>query len=151
MIRLPRCGAVLIGLIVCSAASAADNPNPPPREAYRYTDDKGKVGYSDLTPPPSATTSKKVDLTPANSGTPGSATHSKQSRSASARKDPSQDGKQAAQEKVDEAKQKQLAEKQAKARCERYGGEGCPETLTRDAEPTVTWRTKPLPEPRPYR
>jgi hypothetical protein len=60
-----HCGAVLIGLTICAGAGAAD------RSAYKYVDENGKVVYSEY-PPPTGTTSKRVDMTPSSSGRPSS-------------------------------------------------------------------------------
>lgn len=153
MTSLSRCGAGLTGLLVCFGVSAAEpgpSANPSPREAYKYVDEKGRVVYSES--PPSGVASKTVDLTPANSGRPGAATRSRSdntSRSTSTRRDQSPESKQTSEDRMDAARQKELAELQAKNKCIRYGGEDCPDVLTRDPDPTQPlWRTKPPPEPR---
>lgn len=100
--------------------------------------------YSE-TPPPPGTASTKVDMTPASTGRPNAAPRSRAddpTRNTSARRDPSPGSKEPPLSKAEEAKQKEL---EMKARCARYGGEDCPDTLTRDPEPTRPYRQRVSP------
>src|SRR5262249_26616273 len=153
MARLYRCGAALTGLfILCYGANAAETGpggNPLPRDAYRQGDEKGRGTYSELPP---AGGGKKVDITPASSGHPGATTRTRSdsaSRAASlaTRRGQTAESQPASADPREAGRQKELAEVQRKNKCERYGGDGCPDTLTQNPDPAQPlWRLAPPPE-----
>jgi hypothetical protein len=121
------CGAVLLGLLLCGAATAEE------RKIYKHVDEKGNVVYSQL-PPTSGTVVKKLDMQPAYRGrggniASGSPYDDPRSYSHDYIQDQNKKALQQRQGQTEAARNKRLAELEAE--CTRNRGTDCnnPEAL----------------------
>lgn len=123
--RAPAAWLVLAALLVCGDASAQE------RKAYKYVDEKGNVVYSQT--PPAGKDAKQINIAPASSSRGGSTSlnpyDDPRTYSGDQQRGAYEQRAQEQQKKLDEAKQKKLAELEAE--CNRNRGSDCknPETL----------------------